>query len=328
MTPSQVHSNSRIVTIYRKPSFIMDAQAKGAPEFLAQAKQSIGSFWDNSYSKTVGSGLSFIEQKLLLQEIIGCEAADRNFRQKVTEYYQNIKTSIPYPKGRELEIGMEKSNSLPLAEDNMPLKIEDYIAYRHALASPEVANSKEASDGNMLVKYYIFDPQLTEDNKVIADKFKDEALALYLRIKEQPEKIDMLLTMLQTDPRTFKGKNAKELKIAKLKLLAESQPEDFVKIFNNNLFEDLYYLESMINTKILQRVGKLVMDPQTGVTLGNNDIEAIAWMKNPAKSEQVIIYRARLDEALGIIRTTADKLEVETTEETKNSGKATVKAAE
>jgi hypothetical protein len=298
----------------------MDAQAKGAPEFLAQAKQSLGSFWDNSFSKTIGSGLNFSEQKILLPEIIDCEVEDRNFRAKAAEYFQNIKTSIPYPKGRELEIGLEVSNTEPLSRQNMPLHIADYIAYRHAMAHPLVSNTKEAGESALLTQFYIFDPQAAEDSKVIADKFKDEALGLYLRIKETPEKIDMLLTMLNKDPRTFTGKNAKDLKVSALKVLADTQPKEFVNIFNNNLFEDLYYLQSMVNVKILQRVGTQVIDPQTGDTLGHTDIEAIAWMKNPAKSEQVIMYRARLDEALGI-----NRLEPATPPATK---KATAKATD
>ena len=231
--------NSRIVKIFRKGTFIEGAQKAQAPEFMAMSKKSLGSFWENSFSKTIGSGLTFNEQKLLLPTIVDCEPEDRNFRAKVAEYYGSIKTIVPYEKGRELEIGLSESNKDPLSAKNLPLNLADYITYRHAAAHPLCAKDKQSADGNMLVEYYIFDPQEQEDFEVKLSQDADKALELYLKIKKTPERVDMLLTLLNVDPRIFKGKNAAELKLAQLKEISEKTPESMITIYENKLFDDL-----------------------------------------------------------------------------------------
>ncbi|MGL1311167.1 hypothetical protein ACSTKO_24345, partial [Vibrio parahaemolyticus] len=82
----------------------------------------------------------------------------------------------------------------------MPIEISEYITYRHALAHPLVAASKQEADNNMLKEYYIFDAQAQEDAEIEENTTKDEALAVYLKISKEPTKIDMLLTLLGTDP--------------------------------------------------------------------------------------------------------------------------------
>lgn len=294
----QKHPNSRIVTIYRKSSFILDAQKGTASDFVSMAKKSIGSFWENNYSKTQGSGLNFSEQKLLMSTIVDCEPEDRNFRSKVSEYFASIKTVVPYEKGRSLEIGLEKDNNAALSEDNMPLNLADYITYRHALAHPQVAKTKEEGDGNMLKEFYIFDEQADEDRQVKESADNDKALELYLKVKKTPEKIDMLLTLLMHDPRTFKGKNADSLKLNKLKEISTKEPSRFVQTFEGKFFEDLYIIQTMINTGVLQKVGERIIDAETGETIGHDTKEAIAWIKDKGNSDKLVILKARMQEGL------------------------------
>lgn len=291
------HPNSRVVTIYRKGSFIADAQQNSAPEFMQMSKQSIGSYYENSYSKTIGSGLNFAEQALLMVSLVDCPSEDRNFRQKVSEYFANIKTAVPYDKGRKLEIGLTEDNNKPLSAKNQPLNLSDYITYRHALGHPLVAPSKEAADGDMLKQYYIFDPQAAEDSQVKIDEMKDKALEIYLKVKNSPEKIDMVLTLLKEDPRLFTGKNAEAKKLTKLKEYADNKPLAFVEAFSDKHLEDSYTLMTMANTGVLRQVGEKYIDLETGETLGHNLKEAIAWMKDKANSDRVVILKARLQEA-------------------------------
>lgn len=284
--------------LYRKESFIGNAQAATAPEFMSMSKKSIGSFWENSFSKTQGSGLNFEEQKLLLPTIVDCEPEDRNFRAKVAEYYAAIKTLVPFDKGRALEIGLIMSNSEPVGEKNQPLNLADYLTYRHAIAHPLVAISKQEAENNMLKEYYVFDGQAQEDFELAQSKNKDEALELYLKIKKTPEKVDMLLTLLDTDPRVFRGKNAEALKLDKLKALSESIPDKFVSEFKDNLFEERYTVQTMINTGVLTKVGEKIFNTETGETIGHDMLESIAWIKDKANSETFGMLKARMQEGL------------------------------
>ena len=292
------HPNSRIVTLYRKESFLMNAQSESAPEFLEQSKQSVGSYWKHSYGASIGSGLDFSEQKLLMPTIVDCEPEDRNFRNKVTEYFTTIRTVVPYKDGRKFEIGLEKSNSEPLAKDNMPLDLHDYISYRHALEHPWVAATKEAAEGNMIAQFYMFDPQAAEDAEVVTNSNRDKALGMYLEIKQTPEKVDMLLTLLKIDPRIFAGKNAGALKMDKLNEVATKDPATFIETIELKNFEERYRLETMVNVGVLNREGTRIMDLETGDTIGHTIEEAVVWMKDKLHSERLSILLARMQEAV------------------------------
>ncbi len=297
-------TNSRIITIYRKPSFLEGAQKESAPEFMAMSKKSIGSYWETSTARKVGSGLSFDEQKLLMPLLIDCEPEDRQFREKVHEYFASMKTSIPYEKGKQLEIGLEKDNKAGISKDNMPIDVADYVAYRHALYHPAVAKSKSEADGNMLKEFYIFDPQAEEDAQVKAGHDKDESLEVYLEVKKKStakdgeDKVDMFLTLLGEDIRRFKGKNALALKLDKLKEYAEKKPAEVVELHKDKLLETRFEIQTMINVGIFEKVGTRVIDPQTGETIGHTDTEAIAWIKDSKNSEKLVMYKARVQEAL------------------------------
>src|SRR5690606_19206039 len=105
-----------------------------------------------------GSGLTFQEQKLLLPDVIGVEANDKDFRREVEKFYHEILTKIP-DAGIELEIGLENDNE-PLSESNMPLNIKDYVIYRHIINSPQVAKDKDTADRwGHLKPFYIEDQE-------------------------------------------------------------------------------------------------------------------------------------------------------------------------
>lgn len=292
------HPNSRVVTLYRKESFLMNAQAESAPEFLEQSKQSIGSYWKNSYGHTIGSGLNFTEQKLLMPTIIDCEVGDKDFRNKVANYFTTIRTVVPYKEGRKLEIGLEKDNTKPLDEDNMPLDIHDYISYRHAIEHPWVAVTEEEARNNMIAQYYLFDPQASEDAEILLNSARDKALEMYLQVKKTPEKIDMLLTLLNVDPRLFAGKNATALKEERLNEIATKQPDKFVETIEFKNFDERYRLITMINVGVLKRIEARIMDLETGETIGHDMEEAIVWVKDKAHSERWSLLLARMQEAM------------------------------
>jgi hypothetical protein len=263
------------------------------------SKKSIGSYWAKNQGRAVGSGLTFDEQKLLMPLVVDCEPEDRQFRQKVSEYFASMKTNVDYEKGLTLEIGLEKDNFKPVGKDNMPLELYDYIVYRHALGHPQVAKSKDEADGNQLIEFYIFDPQAVEDAKVLAAVDNDKALTYYLKVKEEPKKVDMLLTLLGVDPREaeFAGKNAMALKLARLKKLSIEQPGKFVDAYDKKHFEELYVIESLINTGIWKRSGARLVDPDAGTTYHSAD-EAVAWIKDEKNSQSLALLKGRMQEAL------------------------------
>lgn len=294
------HENSRVITIFRKNSFIAQAQEGSAPEFLSESRRSIGSYWKDSHSVAVGTGLTFKEQELLLPELVDCEPTDRNFRNKVKEYYQNIRTSVPYGTGVKLEIGLQKDNTLPVSESNMPIDLSNYLAYRHALGSPEVAPSLKEANGH-IIQYYIFDPMADELENIAKNKHRDSALEKYLLVSKDANKVKMFLTLLNVDIRKkeLSGVNAEGLRVEELKKLLDADPAKFLEIHEEKFFEEHYVIQSMINYKILTRVGEMIIDKEGGRTIGHNMDEAIVWLRTPENSESLLILKAKLQEATG-----------------------------
>ena len=317
-----LNPSSRKVTIFRKKSFVDEAQQGegGAAEFLSMSKQPIGSYWSKSTSKQIGSGLDFKEQAILMPELVGADPTDRNFREKCADYFNNLRTPVDYIKGVTLEIGL-LDNSKPLGETielagakmfNLPLDPAEYVAYRHAKGHPQVAESEAAGKGDMLKLYYIFDPVAAEKLQVDATDSKEDAFELWMKIKKEDEgakkegaelwtKADMMLTLLGTDFRTLTAGSAAattKLRREKLRELADKDPRKFLDTYKETLFEEYFTIQNMINTGVLKLNGEFVNDPASGTTIGHNMKEAAIWLKDPHNGQTVLLLKQKVNEAM------------------------------
>lgn len=299
----KVHVNSHIVSIHRLGTFLSRAQAKTSDTFFSSNKESVGAYFEKGSSHKIGSGLSLDEEKLLLPEIIDTPADDRDFRKKVSEFFNEISTDVPADTGQELEIGLLKDNTLPVSKDNMPISIMDFIRYRHAVGHPWTTVSKEVGEGNMTKKFYIFDKEALQTRKTETGKEKDAAMEIFLKVKREPEQVDQMLTLLGEDIRNYaKAKDAPQRKEDQLRLLVDTKPKEFKKIYEEGDLEVRSWIESMITTGVLKRTGKRIIDPEApseennelGVTID----EAIFWFKDEKNSSQVATLKARRQEAM------------------------------
>lgn len=293
------HKNSRTVTVFRAGSFLSRAQGKDVDDFLSTTKKSVGSYWESSSSKRVGSGLTFSEEAILLPLLLDVPVEDREFRKKVTNFYVEIDTPIPYGTGRTLEIGLDGDNDKPIsAKDNMPLNVMDYLRYRQIIKHPEVATTKEEADGNSGKTFYIFDPtDVVKKNAKRIDE-KDAAMTIYLEVKNSPDKVDSMLTMLGVDPREFNSKDAAKLKQEELRLQSETNPSEFVAIYGNAHLEIRYWITTMVNTGVLKVMNGKYVDGESTKLVANNLEEMIFFFKDEANSEAVVLYKTRMQESL------------------------------
>lgn len=302
----QQHPNSKKVTIHRAGSFITNAQVN-AQEFMALSKKSIGSYFQGGGHKGIGSGLTFEEQDALMPRVLDIPVEDRGFRQAVKVFFQEMSTKVPAGKGIELEIGLTLGNDKPVVirdetkkiiDINLPINIMDFIRYRHAIHHPKVALSLDAAKGNVLTEFYVFDKEAALTQNVSLAKAKDEALVLYLQLKDDESKVDMMLTLLMQDPRTFKGKNAFSLKTQKLREFADNKADTFVTTYRQDNFEYRYQVQAMINTGVLKKIGSQFIDAETMDVIGHDLEEAIYFLRDETKSNQVGVLKARMQEAL------------------------------
>lgn len=301
------HANSKRITIFRAGSFSDDAQT-GAADFMSMSRKSIGSYLQSHLGKGVGTGLTFEEIDLLMPLVIDIPKDDRTFRAGVTDFFASLATDIPYGTGKELEIGLSISNDQPVTYcekkdngqvvTNLPINLNEYIRYRHAIRHPYVVMSKEEAKGNQLVQFYIFDPETVVKSTAEVTTTRDKAITLYLSLKEDMKKVDMMLTLMKVDPRMFSGKNAAAEKLEELRALADIKPKDFVDQHTEKHFEERYTLHTLLNTGICKEIGKRIADVETGAILGNNEEEAIYWILDKTNSQTLSLMKTRMQEAL------------------------------
>lgn len=308
------HQNSRIVTIFRLPNMIEKVQGGNQEQFFSASKMGVGSYFANGNTREVGSGLNNKEKNILLPLIINIPSDDREFRTRVEEFYVDISTNVPYNTGRPLEIGMEVNNAKdieapgPGKDGNLPINIMDYIRYRHALGHPWVAPSKDEGAGNQTKLFYVFDPEVTNVKNTNKSKERDAALAIYLKVKESPESVDQILTMLNINVLEYNGMRDKdEAKIAKLHDLivgytkdnkpVEGIPARIVEVYNEDQMSVKYWIKRMVNAKALVLSGSKYFDGQNKEVVANSLDEMIAYFLDEGNSGVVGIYKARTQEA-------------------------------
>lgn len=298
------HPNSRKITIFRKSTFAEAAQTNAA-EFMSMSKKSIGSYWDSRNSKGIGSGLSFEERDILMPDIINVHEKDKDFRKSVENFFASLTTPVAYEDGITLEIGLKRDNKQPITHkgadgefDNLPIAPFDYVRYRHALRHPKVAPSADAAKGNVLVDYYIFDPEVALQVNVEANKERDQAIQNYFKIKDDARKIDAMLVLMGSDPREFYGVNKDQEKLEKLRNYADIEAKKFNEEYDGKLFEEKFLLLALENTGIVKRMGNQYVVDDTKKILGNNKDEAMFFFKDPANADTTAILKGQLQEAM------------------------------
>jgi len=291
---NEKHVNSHVITIFRAGTTLSRSQSKEVEEMFSMAKVSIGSFYEKN-SIRIASGLSFDEEELLLPLILDVPATDRDFRKKVSEFYQDIDTDVPYEAGIKLEIGLKKSNEKELAKDNLPLEIMEYLRYRHAIKHPKVALSKDLANGNSMKEFYVFDPKNVQAKNTKRNEEKDAAMQIYLEMKQEAGKVDMMLTLLGIDPREFSND---DLRLEALRQQAENNATRFIGVKEEGELEVRYWIGSMVNTGVLKPIGNKYTDAETKAIIGNSLEETIAFFKDEDNSDKITVLKALLQEAL------------------------------
>lgn len=299
------HPNSKTITIFRSGSFLSRAQGKDVEHHFESAKVSVGSYYEGQYSQKVASGLTFAEEAILLPSIIDAEPTDRQFRERVKAFFVDIDTKVPFGTGITLEIGLTLDNNAPISlnrekpeKSNLPINLMEYIRYRHAMGHPYMAKTKDEADSNPLKQYYIFDKETIISKNSKKNTEKDAAIQIYLTVKQDMDKVDMMLTLLGKDPREFTGKEKDDLKVEALRDLGETEPAKFIETYKEAELEIRYWIKTMVNVNVLKIMGQKYFDAETNKLIGNSLEETIYFFKDDANSEEVVMLKARMQESV------------------------------
>lgn len=285
------HPNSKEVTVYRKLPFAAEAQ-KDLADYYNAARYSVGSYWKDLNSKVIGSGMEDWEVKLLLPDLIGIDATDKDFRKEANSYFDIINTFIPPERGLTLQIGLSKDNDAILSPDNMPISVEEYVKYRHISGHPECAPSRDAAVGDPTKLCYVSDPTAEMDNESKRNALIDEATALYLSAKKDPAKVAKYLTLLGKDPDTV----PKAKHISTLKDLVVGKPQEFIDLSKDESLNFRFFLAQLVKTKIVNKVGARYVDSETNKQLGVNEKDAVFYLQDKENENIVKLYKVKLAE--------------------------------
>lgn len=278
---------SKTIIIHRKLSFAQEAHTD--PEVIDwfnQAFKCISPYWKG---KVVGTGLTYTEQKILLPYVIGVEADDREFRKRVELFYHELLTKIP-PQGLKLEIGLE-DDSLPLSETNLPINIQNYIIYRHAIGHPKMAQNAAEADRDPTKAMYVYDPERTTNINIELNTLEDAAISSYFKYKDDEVKVDQILTMLGVNTKVLnfqdkllKLKSFTKKDAAKGDLENRADFQRFIDICEDPDLMIKYLIQEMVGAQILTREGTTIFIKESGEAIGANAKEAVAFLKNPKNS--------------------------------------------
>lgn len=279
------------ITIFRTSPFLAKAQGSDLDNFFAASKVSIGSFFEKDGSSRVATGLTFDEEALLLPHILDVPAEHPEFRKKLSLWYANLTTKVPYKGGVKLNIGLA-NNSAPLSAKNMPVDLLDYLRYRVAVKHPKVAPSSDVSEGNSKYEFYVFDPVTAQSKKTAKRELEDNAQKAYLQIKDDAGKVVQALTLLgvnahqETDP------------VAKLKAMSTSSPQKFLDVINLKEFEVNYWIQAMVDNRVIKVLNDKFYDAENDKLLGQSREELVFFFKDDENSDIIGTLKARLQDKL------------------------------
>lgn len=262
-------------------------------EYFNQGNRHIGSYF-NKDSIRPGTGLTVPEEKLLMPTLLEMSTEDREYNKSVSNYFHEIYIKIPpHDKkksvgGLALNISLE-DNTKPFSKDNLPLNFSDYVKYRFIISHPEVALSEAIGTGDQLKAYFIYDEASVKKEQIAEGNIKDEAITIYIKIKDDMEKVLQFLIALDIPRDEYLNKET-EL----LRQQAEVAPEKFVKVSKNGNLAVIALLKEMIEAKIIEKAGERLLYTESKNIFAVDTKDAIGFLKDPANSNDVLAFKGKI----------------------------------
>lgn len=183
-------------------------------------------------------------------------------------------------------------------EFGTPVNIEDYIMYRHCLLYKDVAKDIALINSDSTIRFY-FEDDKKEENKLKQHRIEiKNAKFNYVKCCSDDALFDAVfvqycaLSNISVLSARSMDRLSKEIQLDKF---STDEPKKFNALCNNkdikiaSLIENLIAIGELIRPQYSQNV--LTTD---GDLIGANNIEAIAWFKNPLNTEAVNVYMNKL----------------------------------
>lgn len=225
------------------------------------------------------------EEKRLLSQLLNIEPTDRDWSEKIKEFWINFRVIVP-ANGVVLDISTIDE------ENKIPVNIEDYLIYKWAHNNhPLVANSKEEMLSSHMKEFYIYDPEKETAKQNQNVKNTKLAYREFIALSEDANKMDMVIRLLTGENTSNMTSDMKE---NRLDILLKQNPNRFLAVVTDPDLEIRAEIENMVEKGILRKQGASYLYMDT--TIGDSLAESVSYFKNDRNSETVLDLRARLKE--------------------------------
>jgi len=228
-------------------------------------------------------GVDGEKEKELLAEHLGISPEEDDFHKRCRAFWADLRVEVPSD-GKVLTIETR--------EDGTPVDIYDYLVYKWAKKHKYVADTREDMLDDSTKQYYIYDPEgeMRNQNKVVG--YKKQAYKELIKMSDDEDKIDMMITVLTDSDPDQMNKTQKE---NYLDQLIEDDPKEFVRVATDKSLEIKSAISEMVSLNILRKMGNQYWfhDEKIGDTLE----EAVLFFKDKKNAETINILKAKLQEA-------------------------------
>lgn len=266
----------------------------------------IGSSFDKDRKGQILTGLSMEEEKILLPSLLNSNFGSQNYYELKRLHYINMAIKVT-DEGINLDNRLSKPDE-ELSVNNMPVNIQDYVLYKYIQAYRFVAKDKEELNYNTDATMYLVDTEQEELHEIEMTNKRDEAIAVYLKLKDSPEQIENALFTLWGV--TEEGKKvftnielpfnlSKDKQKQIVQSIAQTNPIEFVKTLGKD-FSKKAELYKYISLGIITREGSTFLFED--VAMGTTERDVYQFLIDPKNSRIYQTVKARTAEQEGKLK--------------------------
>ncbi len=173
-----------------------------------------------------------------------------------------------------------------------PINPEQYMYWRFASYSREVANSVEDANKSKHIRFYLYTDEDIKEAKSIAFNLKKTASQKYLQILGNKEEVENILSIFQVE---FKGMDDVEKDMA-LDTIVTNQPKEFLAAVNDPNLKLKATIERYIKANVLRKLPNTAIIVDSGdpsIIIGNTTDEAVSFFSSEKNKALVSEYTAK-----------------------------------
>lgn len=247
-------------------------------------------------------GLSTEQERYFASKLINKNPKDLGYDEAMTIFWAEYSVDVP-KQGLNLDASYEIKDVMLDGERiklEVPLYLDQYIKATYAKGANVVAFTEEERANPYLYNFIMTDLSIEKRKQVERFKIQNKADELYVDLvksynAEKPnEKIDHLLDCLKEPHEHFYSATPED-KLMRLKQLAASKAEDFIKLYEDASLEIKSLIFRLVQTRLLTVEGSIYFNGD--ISLGDYK-STIAWFSDQTKSGEVAKLKSRLNEVL------------------------------